>query len=527
MDLKLFAHILKIEIILIANLFLFNNIGLAQVKVINQDEPIHKNANPMAQINSVSQLRDVSPTDWAYEALKSLVERYGCIVGYPNRTFRGNRALSRYEFAAGLNACMQQMERLIAQSEAVLKEDLAILKRLAQEFETELVSLGTRVDNLEARVAFLEDHQFSTTTQLKGEVIITPAAAFGSSTKADSDQPLDDQITLSYRTRLNLYTSFSGKDRLKIRLRSGNFTRLSDATGSDMARLGHDTSTNSEIEITDVVYNFPLTDKIVTWIGGHGFSTRDMANLHNPVLKSSGTGILSRFNRRNPAVFRNSAQQGLGFNIEFNDTFGLDLAYFTGNGENPTPGNGLFNGDYTAFGQLNIKPTDNFSFGLALAYSYYPSDEVNFSGSSGSDLAKRPFGKVPTSGLRVGIQGDWRINQNIVLAAWGGYINAEAEGGLDKNNQADIWNWSANIAFLDLAQEGDVLAIAGGMPPKATYIEGASSDRDTSYLIEALYRYPLNDNISITPGFYVILNPNHNARNGTVWVGAIRTTFKF
>jgi hypothetical protein len=40
----------------------------------------------MAQITSVSELRDVAPTDWAYEALRSLVERYGCIVGYPNQT---------------------------------------------------------------------------------------------------------------------------------------------------------------------------------------------------------------------------------------------------------------------------------------------------------------------------------------------------------------------------------------------------------------------------------------------------------
>ncbi len=89
-------------------------------------------SNSMSQLNSVSSLRDVSPTDWAYEALRSLVERYGCIVGYPDRTFRGNRALSRYEFAAGLNACMQQMERLIAGSESVLKEDVATLQRLAQ-----------------------------------------------------------------------------------------------------------------------------------------------------------------------------------------------------------------------------------------------------------------------------------------------------------------------------------------------------------------------------------------------------------
>jgi hypothetical protein len=42
--------------------------------------------DPMEQITSVSELRDVSPTEWAYEALRSLVERYGCIVGYPDQT---------------------------------------------------------------------------------------------------------------------------------------------------------------------------------------------------------------------------------------------------------------------------------------------------------------------------------------------------------------------------------------------------------------------------------------------------------
>jgi len=69
----------------------------------------------MGQVTNVNQLRDVSPTDWAYEALRSLVDRYGCISGFPNQTYRGNQPLSRYEFAAGLNSCLNQIERLIAQ----------------------------------------------------------------------------------------------------------------------------------------------------------------------------------------------------------------------------------------------------------------------------------------------------------------------------------------------------------------------------------------------------------------------------
>ena len=72
------------------------------------------NFNSINQVTNVNQLQDVSPGDWAFEALRSLVDRYGCIVGYPDQTYRGNKALSRYEFAAGLNACLNQIERLIA-----------------------------------------------------------------------------------------------------------------------------------------------------------------------------------------------------------------------------------------------------------------------------------------------------------------------------------------------------------------------------------------------------------------------------
>jgi len=120
-----------------------------------------------------SQFSDVSPSDWAFQALDDLVRRYDCLKGYPDGTYRGNRSLSRYEFAAGLNACLQQIERLIAETTAefVTRDDLEVLRRLLQEFEAELATLGTRVDNLEGRVAFLEDNQFSTTTKLTGEVI--------------------------------------------------------------------------------------------------------------------------------------------------------------------------------------------------------------------------------------------------------------------------------------------------------------------------------------------------------------------
>ncbi|PLZ79564.1 hypothetical protein CBP16_16350, partial [Fischerella thermalis WC217] len=39
--------------------------------------------------------------------------------------------------------------------------------------------------------------------------------------------------------------------------------------------------------------------------------------------------------------------------------------------------------------------------------------------------------------------------------------------------------------------------------------------------------YQLTDNISITPGFLAIFNPEHNDNNDTVYVGTLRTTFTF
>jgi len=47
------------------------------------------NNDELAQnVTSVSRLVDVKPTDWAFTALQSLVDRYACIAGNPERTFR-------------------------------------------------------------------------------------------------------------------------------------------------------------------------------------------------------------------------------------------------------------------------------------------------------------------------------------------------------------------------------------------------------------------------------------------------------
>ncbi len=492
---------------------------LDQINNYNETKNNNTNDNSMSQVTNVNQLRDVDPGDWAFEALRSLVDRYGCIVGYPDQTYRGGKALSRYEFAAGLNACLNQIERLIASSEAVLREDIDTINRLMQEYEVELASLGGRVDNLEGRIAFLEDHQFSTTTKLNGEVIL----AFGNSFGND----IDSQATLSDRVRLNFDTSFTGKDRLRTRLQAGNTEGFrADVTGTDSTRVGFDASNDNNIEIDDLYYRFPAGDKLRVYLGANSLGNHNILDPGNPYLISSGTGALSRFGRRNPLIFRTPAGVGLGANYKFNEVFTFNAAYLSNDGDaaDPSLSEGLFNGTYAASAQLVVSPLDKLDLNVAYVRSFQTGDDVNLSGSTVSGNAKRPFGQVDTSSHNVGFGANYQFNDRIALAAWGGYASATNEQG---NGTAGIWTWNANLAFPDLGKEGALAAVGVGMPPKLTAGDDVTKDDNTSLLIEALYKYPISDNILLTPGFYVVTNPDHDDSNDAVWVGLLRTTFKF
>ena len=496
--------------------------------VLNQIDTYNSDSESLSQVTNVNQLRDVYPTDWAYEALRSLVDRYGCIVGYPNQTYRGNRALSRYEFAAGLNACLNQIERLIASSEAIVREDLDTLNRLTQEFEAELATLSGRVDNLESRTAFLEDHQFSTTTKLKGEVIFAIADAFGGGPNAEDED--ETQITFSDRVRLNFDTSFTGKDRLRTRLQAGNFVALNDAvTGTDSTRLGFDKGGGNDIEVSNLYYRFPVGERITAFVGAAGLDLDDIFEVNNPLLESSGSGALSRFSRRNPLVFRGPEGTGAGAKIEITEKIGVNALYLAEDAASPEEGAGLFNGSYSAGAQITFEPFEE----LELAFTYvrsYERGEANLTGSTISSEGKNPFESIggTTTANRFGVGGNYMFGERFNVSAFGGYIDASSP--VDDDASATLITWGANFSILDLGREGAVFSVAGGQLPKLTDLEiggvEQEDDPETSYLLEALYKFPVNDNIAITPGAYIVLNPDGQDTD-SIFVGVIRTTFKF
>ena len=437
-------------------------------------ETIVFSSNALYQSTNVSQMRDVQPGDWAYEALRSLVDRYGCIVGFPNQTYRGNKAITRYEFAAGLNACLQQIERLIASSEAVIQEDLETLKRLTQEFAAELATIAGRVDNLEGQVAFLEDHQFSTTTILNGEVIFALADAFGGNppggcsivdvptnavvTNPDNnlgancvnrDDPETNTVFTNF-VRLGLQTSFNGKDRLRAFLTTGNFAdggfTNPEALNTYMARLGYQADLDNDVFLDIVEYRFPaFNDQVVFYGSAFGFSLSNVLTANSPYF-DIGRGAISRFGQLNPILRIGGAMDaGVGFDWAISDPIRLQVAY--GTRDSGDPEGGFFGADHSALGvQLLVQPTDNIVAGINYVNAYSSDGSLGtFTGSVNAETgglwsdARIPattdqqndptfaaccrffLGDQPAQINAVGGSFQWNITEKLNFAAWGGY----------------------------------------------------------------------------------------------------------
>ncbi|MEA5419925.1 iron uptake porin [Spirulina sp. CCNP1310] len=515
-------------------------------------------------VPGAAQFSDVSPNDWAFQALDDLVRRYDCLKGYPNGTYRGNRSLTRYEFAAGLNACLQQIERLIAASTAdfVTRSDLEALQRLIQEFEAELATLGTRVDALEGRVAFLEDHQFSTTTKLDGEAIFALTSDFSSNEDAaDAFNSVTDAV-FGNRVRLELNTSFTGEDRLVTRLAAGNLGVLptvGEVTGFEGRQTFNSPDNGNNVEVDWLAYYFPFQNSRA-YVAATGGAWDDFAPTLNPYFDDNdgGNGALSTFASRNP-IYRIGGGTGAAISLGFTPIESilgpstLTLGYLAGQAS--TPSRGLVNSDYAMLGQINANISDRFGLGLTYVHAYHSGQSPIFgsgaanaagdplNGLVGTALANNPIGAAATFGAAgtafesrgissnsYGVSVALRPSDAISFSGFATLTQAR----LISRGDADIWTFGAGLAFPDLGKEGSVLGLFGGAQPTLRGLEGVNANntafrKDFSWHLEAFYKYQISDNISITPGVIWLTDPNQQlgGTGSDAIIGTLRTTFSF
>jgi hypothetical protein len=513
---------------------------LTDANLSEQIEVYDGQNHSLEQITNVSELKDVAPTEWAYEALRNLVERYGCIVGYPSSMFLGNRALTRWEFAAGLNACLNTMERLLQENVRVLKEDMEKLKRLAGEFQQELTALGTRVDNLESRVAFLEDHQFSTTTKLTGEVVFAVAAAS------------DNQAVFQNRLRLYLETSFTGKDTLYTGLAAGASPRFKFNSNpgaipeveTSVGVLTFQDYADNNIFLDYLSYNFPVGDRADLFVTAYAGATPDYLPTagNTPIddFGDGGSGSLSLFGAQN-AIYYIGGGTGAGFNVKLSDIIQLSASYLAGpsNAASPDAGSGFFNGDYAALGQITLTPTDNLTFALTYVNSYHQTGTALFNygfatidselfGVVGTSLANFPGGtdaRVSANSFGIGVS--YRIRPEFVISAWGGYTSANITNF--NGDHGEIWTYALTLAFPDLFKTGNLGGVIVGVEPylgNPQQLGFVGVSNNIPLHVEAFYRYQINDNISITPGL-IYLSSSDQQGGDDAFLGVVRTTFTF
>jgi hypothetical protein len=502
-----------------------------------------------AQVTSVSQFSDVQPTDWAYQALSNLVEQYGCVAGYPNGTFKGGRAMTRYEAAALLNACLDRVTEVTDE-----------LKKLMQEFQEELAVLRGRVDRLEAKVGELEATQFSTTTKLRADTrwVIGGLSYSGnqvgdnntykpsSGGKGTAASPytynqLRDAFTFNYDVRLNFDTSFTGKDLLRTTLRAGNFadsgftsknpvTPLTNLDAAFEEDCGSNADCGDVVAINRLYYKFPVSSQFTAVIGGR---MRQDDGL--PVKPSVYTGdkILKLWDYNGaPGAYSQLLGPGAGlwWKQAGKNGFSFGAVYVAANGDGGQPnGSGCSGYDFNTGGTCGgIGNTASKQSGtLQLAYSgkgWNLTGAYTFN-SAGVGIAGTPLSQnlLPsiyktTGGGHVSswsLAGYWQPLKSgwapSFSAGWG--YNTYSYTGETASittvalplDSATSQSWFVGLNWKDLFVKGNVLGIAVGQP---TFITGVSVNGDNkdvydgNYALEAYYKFQVTDKIAVTPAIF-------------------------
>ncbi len=486
------------------------------------------------QVTSVTQFSDVQPTDWAYQALSNLVEKYGCVAGYPNGTYKGGQAMTRFEAAALLNACLDRVTEVTDE-----------LQRLMDEFKTELAALTGRVTGLEKKVGKLEAQQFSTTTKLRGEVNMILGGVPDYDSKTTTKDP--NRTAFNYDVRLNFDTSFTGKDLLKTRLRSGNFSSAPFGSSSnnlfklDKAETARD-GAQSNVWIDRLYYTFPVGKEIKLTAGTLLRNTEVVAFLPTAYRAQ----ILDFFGLAGaPGVYNKAT--GAGFAAQWkqsvkkgNPYFTFDTSYIAERGDSSTTG--MFNND----GAQNINAQLGFrgtNYGVALGYRYGSEGTRTRVGNGYAGNALLP-GQSSNS---MSVGAFWQpLDKGFIPSISLGYGFTDLSGSVSTANRptqqfsssraaVSSQSWTVAFQWDDAFVKGNSagFAFGQGANPNNAATAGAActattvcANQNDAMMYEIFYKFQVTDNISITPALFWVDQMVLNGV-GDAWGGVIQAQFRF
>ncbi|KZR87484.1 iron uptake porin [Synechococcus sp. MIT S9508] len=499
---------------------------------------VSSDAVAVDQVTSINQFNDVFPADWAYQALSNLIERYGCVAGYPNGTFRGNRAMTRFEAAALLNACLDRVTEVTDE-----------LKRLIKEFEKELAIVKGRVDGLEARVGELEATQFSTTTKLKGRIdMVLGGISYGGSgaegtdsgTPANqnyglntgSDYKGQDALTFNYTAQFDLNTSFTGKDLLYTRIKTGNFSKNfynqdSDAYGqSNLADLAVGNSNGDTLKVDKLWYQFPIGSSFTAYVGPkieHYYMLGSTPSVYRQILKQFKLGGYY-------GAYGASTSPGAGLawrqqkDDRMSPRFTVSTAYTASEGDHSCIRGSSCGGIGT--NESSARWTSQIAYGnpqwnISAAYQYAqeggfkgygtPVGKANYYINSSGALTKGSYADVNSVALRAWWQPSKSGWMPSISTGWGlSSFSDPAVEGDELNYSSTSQNWFVGLNWKDAFMKGNILGAAIAQSLFKTSMKNYSDNngaRDGNYSMELYYQFQVTDNISVTPTIFYLSRP--------------------
>lgn len=212
---------------------------------------------------------DLERTHWAAQAIEQLVDKYGVMSGYPDKKFRGQRTLTRYEMAAALYNVMKYIDDSVANagtkvdtSKFATKADLKQLAALQMEFKKELemlkeghMDLAKRVDALErVKVSGMVEVRYRDRVDVTdGTLKASPLFAAGNSSK---DNSVAQDGTVSARPDSDNKKEFSNNGGQAVRDANGLPTSFSkpdaqNVTIDDLVPFRVHSQLNVDAMITD------------------------------------------------------------------------------------------------------------------------------------------------------------------------------------------------------------------------------------------------------------------------------------
>ncbi len=410
---------------------------------------VSKYTNLGTQELSKAQFSDIVPGDWAYSALQNLSQSYGCVDNAYTQSLNSGQALTRYEAAALINACL---DGGIASAE--LSEDAI---RLTNEFGTEMAILKGRVDGLEYKVQELSAGQFSSATKLSGQAVFTI------STIDEATDTTDNKLAFNYAYEANLNTSFNGTDLLTVGLEAGN---ADDAE----YRLDSAYASGNDLEVASAFHSFPIKDDFqVTW--GPLLDQDD-------VISANTSAYSGTFRLESMPWGTEGEGPGPGAAVAWSNDSGFNASFssVTTNGQDAQSGIWTAEGTDVYTGSLGYD-ADGWGAGLI-----YKNDDTDSSFGGGVYFTPDGFPTISVaydtqtdrdddddSDLMIGLE--YPVGPGTASAAY----QARDTAGVDTTNWELYYNYPVT----------DGISVQGGM-----FVEGVNNADDTvGYAVETFFSF--------------------------------------